>query len=162
MKSGILIEPNVLVEVHDAATGKLLRSERKKNRVTATGRDVVRDLLCGVDHPPGFIAFGASSSAPADTDIRLETEFFRNALTRIIPSASKVTYQLFVLETQANGYTIREIGLFRGAKRYYTTDIGGTPLYGGTLVARSVVTDIEKTSLVTVTISWEVPIQSVS
>jgi hypothetical protein len=161
MKSGIIIDPNVLVEVHDASSGKLLRSEQKKNRVVAAGRDVVRDLLCGVDYPPGHIAFGSGSTAAADTDVQLELEFFRNAFTRIIPSQSKVTYQLYMLPTQANGYTIREIGLFRGPKLYYSTDAAGLGVYGArTLVARAVITDIAKDSNVTVTISWELPIQS--
>jgi len=161
MKSGFGLTGNVLIEMHSADTGELLSSQRVNNRVTATGRDIVRDLLADSDHPPNFMAIGTGGTAVNDADVMLESEIFRNAFTRTVISASKVMYTVYVLNTQANGYTWRELGLFRGAKRYYTVEPGGTPLYGGTLFARAAIASIQKTEEITATITWEIPIMSV-
>jgi hypothetical protein len=108
------------------------------------------------------MAVGTGSTATTDLDVQLETEVYRNSFTRTIPSASKVSYQMHLLATQGNGNTINEIGLFRGAKRLYTTDPGGSPLGGGTLFARAVVAPLVKTVEIAATITWEINLQSAS
>jgi len=160
-KGLLILSPNVIVEAHDARTGKLVHEERTSNRVVAAGRDVVRDLLCNVDHAPNYIAIGTDGTTPTDGDVALGTEVFRNAFTRTVQQASRCIFQLFVTVDQGNGYTWREIGLFRGTQRFYTVEHGGTPLYGGTLFARSNISPVVKDSNITATITWEIPIQSV-
>ena len=162
MNSQLTIDGNVHLEIRNAKTGELVDEQRVKNKVVAGGRNVVRDLLCNVEWAPRYLACGESSTAVTDLDTGLETETYRNAFTRTVPSESKVTYQMHVLATQGNGGTWREIGLFRGSKRLYTTEAGGTPAGGGTLFARAIISPIIKTEDITVTINWDINLQSAS
>jgi len=143
---------HVEVERH----GLLIHEEVVRNKVVATGRDIIRDLLLGVGSQPDWIAVGTTSTAVADTDIALGAEYFRGRITRRLSNTGKATFKLHLTTSDANGQTIREVGAFVHA--VYTA--AGSPLGGGRLFARALVTPIVKDNTVTVTFTWEFPISS--
>lgn len=138
-----------LVEVHDAKTGALLRSERYTNIIT----DYVREALVGaftgasVDVDVTHVAIGTDGTAATSADTALGAEVLRATPTSMVNySAVSVGFKLFVSSSQANGDTLREIGLFDAAS-------------DGNMMARSVsFMPIVKSSSITVTfthiISW--------
>ena len=153
-ESVIHFEPgNLLVEVeHD---GRLVREEVVHNKVTSAGRNVLRDLMLGIGAHPNWIAVGTTSTAAADTDVALGAEYFRAAVTRRVSSTGKAVFKLHLTTSDANGSTIREVGLFA-----YTSYSGSSPLGGGQLFARAVVAPIVKDNTIQVTFTWEFPITS--
>ena len=130
--------------------------ETVHNKVTASGRNILRDILLGIGGIPQWIALGTTNTAVLDTDVALGNEYYRAAVTRRLSTSGKATLKLHLTTAEANGSTIQEIGCFVYAS--YTT--AGSPLGGGQLFARALVTPIEKTSSVQVTFTWEFPITS--
>lgn len=148
-----LDRPNVHVLVEDARTGARLAEHHSRNKVVSAGVAVVRDLILNVGPAPGYIALGTGTTVAASKDTQLETEVYRAAVTRKLANALTPTFKLFVPSTDANGFTIAEVGLFVNA-----TYADNVPLGGGTLFARGLITPIAKDSSVQITISWEFPI----
>ena len=146
---------NVHVLVQDADEN-VLREETVHNKVTASGRNILRDIMLGVGGIPQWIALGTTNTTVSDTDVALGNEYYRAQITRRISNTGKATYKLHLTTAEANGQTIQEIGLFVYAN--YTTS--GSPLGGGQMFARALITPIEKTSSIQVTFTWEFPITS--
>lgn len=146
---------NVHVLVQDQ-NENVLHEETVHNKVVATGRNILRDIMLGVGGIPQWIALGTTNTAVSDTDVALGNEYYRAQVTRRISSTGKATYKLHLTTAEANGQTIQEIGLFVYAS--YTT--AGSPLGGGQLFARALVTPITKTVSIQVTFTWEFPITS--
>lgn len=146
---------NVHIRVSDAQD-RTLSEETVHNKVVASGRNILRDIMLGVGGIPQWISLGTTNTAVSDTDTQLGNEYYRAQVTRRISTTGKATYKLHLTTAEANGQTIQEIGLFVYAN--YTTS--GSPLGGGQLFARALVTPIVKTSSVQVTFTWEFPITS--
>lgn len=144
---------NVLIEVHDAATGRLLRSEERHNLVTLRGRNLIRDLLywisAGDDPRPSginYFALGTGTVQPQAGDTALQTEVFRDTFTQRVKSDGQTVYKYYLASTAANGYTLTEAGLFGD---------GATATAGsGALYARVTFPGIVKTSAIAVTFAW--------
>lgn len=142
-----------------------------RNRVTASGRNVVRDLLAGRGKPPRYIALGTGTASVTDLDTDLGSESFRRQVDRILASGDEVLYDLFVSETEAIGdlggnpipVTYYEIGLFSGtAWETGTKDDDETrnPFGGGVLVARARLAPCTKDEETTLSIVWELRVLS--
>lgn len=143
LSSGFAIRGQLRIEVKDAKTGKVLRDEIVANKIVTAGLNLVRDLLAGGNTAPTHIAVGTDATAPVAGDTALGTEVFRNVITRRIPSANQITFQLFLGAGDANGNTLVEAGIFN-------QDTGGDMLSHVTYAA------INKTAAVTATLTWDI------
>lgn len=133
----------LVIEVRSARTGRLVKRLEQKNLVVNTGLNLIRDLLGnqGVQ-PLSHCAVGTSNTAANTGQTTLVAEVYRSAITQFTTSALTLTVKHYLSSTQANGNTLREIGLFND----------GT---AGSMYARSVFgTPITKTGLLTVTTTW--------
>lgn len=140
---------NVTIEVHDAATGELLRREQKHNLVTLVGRNLIRDFLNGTPATgtTSHFAVGTGSVAPTANDTTLGAEVLRDVVTKRTPDSGKLSVQYYLASTAANGSTLQEAGLFNAAS-------------GGTLIARVTYQAIAKTASITVTFTWDININA--
>lgn len=137
------IVSNVLIEVREE--GCLVREISKHNIVTNVGLNLLRDLLGGYsDREPTHVHLGTGVATPAATDTTLGTDVYEAILTRRIQEQYGINFQLYVNENQANGYTLKEAGLFNHRN-------GEENLF-----SRVAFDGIVKTSAVTVTISWKI------
>jgi hypothetical protein len=136
---------NVRIEIVDLVTGAI-RQHQVHNRVTLGGRNRIRDALAGdaVSLTVTDVAMGTGTTAPADGDVDLVGEVYRDVPTQIIRSAGKVTFKLYVPSTAANGHTIGEAGLWIGAL----------------LLARVTWPPEDKTTAQAWTIVWDVPLNA--
>ena len=139
------ISGRLTIEVHDAKTGKLLREEIIENKIVTSGLNLVRDLLAANNAAPTHIAVGTDATAPTAGDTALGTEVFINVITRRIPSATQITFQLFITDTEANGNTLVEAGIFNSVNL-------------GDMLSRVTYTGIAKTAAITVTLTWDITI----
>lgn len=135
------LRQNVLIEVHDARTGRLLESELAKNSIILAGRNLVRDVLRGSDPAPTHSAVGTNSTAVADSQTALLAEVHRNVITQRIADTSKLTWKFFLPSTAANGNTLREAGIFNAAT-------------AGAMLSRVTFAEIIKTTSISVTFTW--------
>jgi len=93
---------NIGIEVRRADTGELLSEEWVKNRVTGSGRDIMRNLLLNVGPAPNYIAVGTGGTPAADDNVQLEAEVLRSSPTRKILGTSRAIYKLFLSSADAN------------------------------------------------------------
>jgi hypothetical protein len=138
------VRANVTVQVIDAASRRVLRTERQHNLVVTAGRNLIRDLLNG-DAVAGltYFALGTGTTAVQPTDTTLATEVFRNAVTQRVKAAGELTVKYFLATGEANGNTLAEAGIFNAVS-------------SGTLFARVVLAStIVKTSAIEVTFAWD-------
>lgn len=140
----------------DPETGPALWTQRVHNKIPLTGRNVVARLLANNGPAPGFIALGTGSTPPEDNDVALEAEVFRAAVTRRQLSTSSILYKLFVDDTEANGFTISELGIFAGT----AYGVENLPLLGGDLFSRATVTPTIKDSSIQLVITCQYNIAS--
>ncbi len=133
---------NLEIAVTDAESGEVLQEIRVHNLVTTAGRNLIRDLL-GNDGVSGLTHFavGTNSTAPALSDTALKAEVFRDQITQRIDSSNQLQIKQYLSSQQANGYTLREAGLFNAGS-------------GGTLYARAVHVAIAKSASIAVTYTW--------
>lgn len=144
---------NLVIDVHDAKSGELLRRDERHNLATLAGRNLIRDLLFWKDasddpRPSGlnFFATGTGATAPAAGDTTLGVEVFRDVVTNRVKTDGQLVLKYFLASTDANGNTLTEAGLF-GNGATATAD-------SGTLYARATFTGIVKTSAIAVTFAW--------
>jgi hypothetical protein len=151
------IKGNVLVLVEDM-DGRILHRERAQNRVVATGRTAIRNMLLGHGRGPNHIAFGTNSPAVpvSDGNTGLSAETYRLAITDKENFPGIAQFVVRLTEADGNGNTWRELGLFLGTDFSYTSVDPAVPLLGGVLLARAIITPIVKTTLTRVSIRWDV------
>jgi hypothetical protein len=115
-----------------------------KNLVVDAGLNLIRDRLAGTSSASvTHLAVGTNAAAVTALQTTLSTEVFRNVLTQTITSSTKtVQFKLYLAANEANGNTLREIGLF-------TASTGGT-MYARALLASPIV----KNASTTVTFTW--------
>lgn len=132
------------VEITQSVDGVVLHRQIVRNLVVDAGLNLIRNLLAGTSSlRPTHLAVGTSATAVSAAQTAMVAEVFRNNITEAIASTSKqVQFKYYLASGEANGSTIREIGLFSASS-------------GGTMVARAVlVSPIVKNSSTTVTFSW--------
>ena len=110
----------LIFELLDAKTGKLVRRWRQKNLLTNANGVYWQRMLQGIN-PDGGIAYfavGTGTSAPARSNTQLEDEQFRKQKTQISTSRTgtdfKVTTVCSLSALEAN-FHIREVGVFCGS-----------------------------------------------
>lgn len=139
---------NVLVEIHDAASGALLGSITAQNKVPLVGRNLIRDVLIGdtalTGQPPSHVALGTGTSAPADTDTVLGNEVYRNVITQKSILASTIIWKFFVPSVNANGNTLSEACISNSSGQFPVMPI----------LSRVTHTPFLKTPNITVTYTW--------
>lgn len=112
------------------------------------GLDLIRDWLAGdtVDDPT-HIAVGTGTATPLVTDTALVTEVLREVFSQVSKGTTgKVTFEMTLATTEANGNTLTEVGIFNAAS-------------AGDLLARVVFPGIAKTSSFELKIEVEITIQ---
>ena len=158
MKSvlAIPLETNLIIDVNDAGSGKLLRQTKVHNLVVNSGLNLVRDLLANTGRAPNTLAIGTGTSATTAIMTALQTEVYRYYFSRRVTSTSNVRYQLYLDSStpSTQPHTIGEAGIFSGASFYGSS----APATGGTMFARATFTPFLKDSSVTVTFTWDIPI----
>ena len=104
--------------------------------ITNTGLNLVRDLIGDIGvTAPSHMAVGTNNTAESETDTALGAEAHRNALGTSQQGATGIiTLKMTLLSTQANGNSLKEVGVLNAAS-------------GGTLLDRITHTQIDKTSL---------------
>lgn len=117
----------VIVEIHDAATGKLKSRDIIKNMVVTAGKQSIARLLSG-DTTNGngvitFAAVGTGTALPTAGDIKLQTELTRKQVSIRNIIGKIASFKTFFNQDEANG-VLREIGLFGGLAT--TTSDSGT------------------------------------
>lgn len=122
---------HVIVEVHDAKTGRLKWSREYHNLFVDAGKASVVEALRGnVDNNKGqitYCAVGSGTNAPAAGDIKLQNETYRKAVSVRSSAVRTATFKTFFNQNEANG-TLRELGLFG--------DLATNTRDSGTLFAR--------------------------
>lgn len=136
---------NVLIAVHDAATGAELSRQVQHNLVVNAGLNLIRDLLDG-DAVAGITHFavGTGAAAVAAGDTTLSTEVFRAAVTSRTSNAQQLVVSYYLASGSANGNTLTNAGLFNSAS-------------SGTMFARvKFASSVVKTSSIAVTFTWTI------
>ena len=114
---------------------------KAKNLITNAGLNWFRDLAGGIVGRADGQAVGTGTTAAAAGDIALETSVLKKTIDRRLDSDKKITFQTLFLESEANGNTLSEGGLFGGS----------------VLIARALITPtIAKDSSISVTIAHEI------
>lgn len=153
MMEALIHEPikmygNVLIEVRDAFTGKLVSTEVRQNHVPLVGRTLIGAVMIGdtalTGQPPSHVAIGTGSSSPADTDTQLGNEVYRNVITQRSVNAGAVTWKFFVPSVTANGYNLSEACIFNSSQL--------VPVMP--MLSRVTHTPIAKTANISVTYTW--------
>lgn len=137
------------IEVRDAATGALLRTETVSNLTVLAGRNLLRDFLAG-DAVTGLTHFavGLGTTAADAADTTLETEEFRDVTTQFVDDAGKLTVKFYLPSGAANGHTLTEAGIFTAA-------------VAGTMYNRAVHAGIAKTVNIALIYSWDLTFTAV-
>jgi hypothetical protein len=145
--SGIGMRANVMAEEFCARTGALIRRQRVSNRVVDTGLQRTRDLLQGIKDPPHRVAVGTGTADVEALDEALAQEVFTREIDRRQVEGKRLTCQVFLSETEANGNLITEVGLKSEQGVLYNRALLEAP--------------INKTSGVTVTITVELELEAI-
>jgi hypothetical protein len=141
---------NVRVYVQDVRTGLWRAHDEGHNLVTDAGLNVMRDrLLPGTVAGLSHFAVGTGNTATAAGNTTLDTEVFRDVFTQVTVAPAARTIRYYLGPNDANGHTLREVGLFNAAS-------------GPTLFARRVmVTPINKDIDTAATFEWTISIGAV-
>lgn len=147
-KETLDISDNVLITARDVCTGKIIHQERQHNLIVADGRNLIRDLLSGEGDALSHFAVGTEDTSTADSMSELQSEVFRNDITRFDLENNKLIVNYFLASNEANGNTIREAGIFNADS-------------GGNMYARVTQSEIEKSENVSITYQWTTNIASI-
>lgn len=142
----------VLVEIHDAKTGRLKSSHLYKNLVVDAAKASIADALRG--NQTGGVgeithcAVGTSTTAPAAGDVALVAEIARKLVSIRSAAGAVATFKTFFNQSEANG-VLKEAALFGGLAT--STPDSGT-LFCRTNINRT------KTTSDTLTLTWRVTV----
>jgi hypothetical protein len=151
---------NVTIQVYERQ--RLVDEYTTSNKVTLYGVDTMVELLQDRGYSPAYCGFGTDGTATTEQQQWLGGEVFRNAWARRWVYFGSVQYQITVLTTQANGNTLREAGMFVAANAPFTTAVAGysTLQDTGILFARTVLVPFAKTASNSLTLKWDLNLQS--
>ena len=139
----------LFITIRDAATGNIRKQYINGNTITDVGLDMARDLLGSGNYSPTHIAVGDDNTAPTVGDTILGNEVFRKILTQIDFDPGAVVQLTVFLDTgDANGFTLKEAGLFNAGQ----TD--QPELFSHVLLFP----EIDKDSETTVTLTWQITV----
>ena len=121
---------------------------RAKNLIVTTGIESIRDLIGGTGFRPSHIGLGTGTTAVVAGDTSIETEQFRDEITRRDDLTAGNEFQLFLGLNDGNTFTYTEAGLLQTG---FGNGSSGDP---ATLIARSVFTGVTKNNSVELTLTW--------
>lgn len=161
MKAAFGVENNFRIAVYSARERaldrELIARHESHNLVHLAGRNVIRDLLgrgvpgTGTGYAPQYIGLGTDGTDVNDGDDGLITEVFRNQMTHRQALSSAMVYRLFLADSEGNGYTYQEAGLY------------DNPIIGqGNNLARVTFPPVQKTVAVQLLISWTMTIVAIT
>lgn len=150
-QGAVLLQPNVRIETFNPETGDRMIQE-SKNLIVTTGIQHIRDLLGGTSRRPSHIGLGTGTTAVTAGDTSIETEQYRDVITRRDQLSAGIEFQLFLGLNDGNGFTYTEAGLLETG---FQNGSSGDP---ATLIARDTFTGVAKTSSVEFTLTWTINI----
>lgn len=153
---------NVTIEERDAATGELLRTQKRHNRFTEVGANAFRTLLLGIGSAPNYIACGILGGGASYWDTAMQYEYRRVECHSRKTSGSTATFfAMFTAEEANSPSPLVELGLF-GPTGWtvpaFTGDVTPVPGPGGRMWARVVIAPVTKTTKITLGVVWEIPL----
>jgi hypothetical protein len=115
---------------------------------------IANHLTSGAPSPASLrvnkVALGTGTNIPAVTDIKLQTETYRNATASSVNDGKIAYFTGYFTPSECNG-TYRELGLYAG---------GGAGADSGSLLSH-VACNITKSAIQSLTVSWEITISNI-
>lgn len=148
--SQVGISGQLLVEIKDAKSGKTIQSWIQHNLVVNDGLRLIRDMIgADIHKAPTDIWIGTNDSVPVASDtVNTIQNPFKKAITARVQTSFGVAFQVFISESEANGFTYNEAALVNSRNQ---TD---------TLFSRvNLSPNVVKTASVTVTLTWTVTVK---
>lgn len=148
------VEQNVTVELYRPSDGwSFFTSSR--NKVVDAGLNHVVDMLGGTGVRPSHIGLGTGTTAVTDGDTQIETEQYRDVITRRDKLSKAIEFQLFLGLNDGNTFNYTEAGLLVTGLQ---NGSAGDP---ATLFARNVFASVTKNSSVELTLTWKITLTSI-
>jgi hypothetical protein len=148
MEDNIKAIGQLTIEVHDE-NGNLKDRREINNLVVTVGRNFIASRMIGTTPAVmSHMAIGSGTVAPVAANTTLGTELSRRALTSSTASGATVTYiATFPASSPADDAAITEAGIFNAAT-------------AGTLLCRTTFPVINKASVDSLTVNWNVTINA--
>ncbi|KXG42881.1 hypothetical protein [Tepidibacillus decaturensis] len=150
MREDLDLKGKLTIVIENVVTGRI-RTVVVDNLVILNGRNLIRDFLFG-DAVTGLthMALGTDTSEPSVTPTI--TEVFRKVFTSKAKADGKLTVDMYLSSTEANGYTLTSAALFGNG----ATDSAGT----GTQYNKVIHDQISKTASLSITYTWDLYINA--
>jgi len=160
----IKIKGQITISIVDAKTKEIKEIHYFENIITTLGLKMHRNWVAGVvplsdsnfnvDTRITHIAVGSGNSTPAKTQLALDTELLRKAIYPTpdancgitLESDDTAVFTMLISESEINGSTIKEIGLFSASHTAF-------------MVSRFLCGSIAKSSAVQIVINYKVKYQ---
>lgn len=144
VRETIGVRRNVLVEIHDVRSGRLLHSELGSNKVVAAGLAGIALATAGdTSQSPSYLGAGTGTTAITLGDTSLESEVGSRVLLGSTTGSGYVgMFKGMFGASELNGNTLSNVGLFDAASS------------GNLLSAYVLATTVAKTTSISLTISW--------
>ena len=139
------LKGRVIASIWDARTGERIRDIVSDNVVVTAGKNQVANLIAGSNTTSfNFIGVGVSSSNPSVSDTDLIGPVAVNQVNDRLASNNIAVYNAFFSASQANNGSLSECTL-------------ATAQSAGTILSRALFSQqINKTSLTTLTLQWQI------
>ena len=152
IKEQLKIKGDLTAIIRDAKTGAIKRVYKYFNTVVTVGRACLANQLTASSPSPASprvnkVALGTNVAAPANADIKLGTEVYRNSVASATNSNNIAYITGFFSATETTG-TYKEAGLFIN---------GGVAADDGTLFSH-VAINITKSNVESLTLDWTITI----
>lgn len=113
----------------DVQGNELWRDQIRPNLIMDDGLNMFRDALKGTvtDCKIKYVGLGNDSTAPSNNQHILVAEQFRKVVTSQNPdpvTPGKLYTEVYIADTEANGFKCEEIGWFAGVNASTTKDTG--------------------------------------
>lgn len=153
-----ILKGTVLVEARDRE-GNLVESREIDNLIVTRGKALMTYLLGALNSAvnPDYMAVGTGTTAPAAGNTTLETEIYRETINSYTAITTTVTddtieYVMTIGEGELTSGAVTEAGLFGSITGFVATASPDT----GYLLSRVTFPAINKTSSLTLTITWKI------
>lgn len=145
LEDDLRLKGKLTIKTKNVVTGEVTE-QVKDNLVILAGRNLIRDFLFG-DTVTGLthMALGTDTSDPSVTPTI--TEVFRKVFTSKVKTDGKLTVDLYLSSTEANGNTLASAAIFGNG----ATNTAGS----GTQYNKVTYTGIAKTTSLAITYTWE-------
>jgi hypothetical protein len=169
--NGIPMMGTVCATIRSAKTGEVLKRVQIRNKITFLAADVLVELIAQrtTDPVPGrqliySMRMGTSNTPATRSDTNLGAFVIGKALgdvDKITGAPGEIQFNATLDAGDANGFTLREAGLFTAGLTPSTSDAPGTGPGDTRLFARQVYPDIPKTAAIVVDYSWTIAFTAV-